>query len=681
MVKPNAGSLSRTGSSVGQDNSRGRSSGPPSSNTDDLSFVVIDSQSPQSHGSNGCPSSLNGNSLMPSMPSLSSPNNSLASSLQSNAEELNMQLQEVLKDKIELRETLRQNNLAMKQHFATVETWQDEVQGVLLSHKTKFEEMKSIILKLKNENKSLTAKVVDQPKFDETLKENEDLKNKLHDVERKLSNHQALMKENASLKDHIAELEQKIAGGMLATEAQERAELRLRELSEERVMWLRDKEELQNRVILLQEELTSVHADGFVVLNSETQRETNPEEKKQLLGPQEKLNNFYAAMDKYEEKLMASYKTLESQVDSFAAVYNWLDETRSKLPCSSSSLSEVGTLMEMVSLSLREAQNSSTGHRLRLEEASQQLGRLSSDFQGLLQEYLALSNELKNNKDLCQQTVQSNELQGKVDHLSSQLLDAREKLTLKEKSLTQLNVTLAKKEAEITHLALEMQKKSNEPSQEMKEQLDHMTAQMFEMKDILEQKDRNLEKQNSTIAVKDAKLAQMELRVSQAETKATQKETEVLTMQKKLQSVEQSADALKAQAEVYKMDFDEERESREKLAADKEKIADELRAAQQENQRLTAEMQALKSSQSQPSIVPSAPSVTPNTSTSRPQAHNYNTIATPGRSRGSWLTDSFESGDQREQPKYECPFCKLVFKSLHPLENHVEFCVNVEMFP
>jgi hypothetical protein len=34
--------------------------------------------------------------------------------------------------------------------------------------------------------------------------------------------------------------------------------------------------------------------------------------------------------------------------------------------------------------------------RLRLEEASQQLGRLSSDFQRMLQDYLSLTNDLKN---------------------------------------------------------------------------------------------------------------------------------------------------------------------------------------------------------------------------------------------------------------------------------------------
>lgn len=97
----------------------------------------------------------------------------------------------------------------------------------------------------------------------------------------------------------------------------------------------------------------------------------------------------------------------------------------------------------------------------------------------------------------------------------------------------------------------EQQPKKSEPSLELKEQLDMMTAQMLEMNDILAQKEKNIEKQGLSIAQKDAKLAQMDLKVSQAETKASQKEAELVSFQKKLKNVEQKVDALEAQVGFF----------------------------------------------------------------------------------------------------------------------------------
>jgi hypothetical protein len=65
-----------------------------------------------------------------------------------NAEEVHKKLQEVLKENIELKEALQQNNLAMKQQFSTLSTWHEEVLSVHQSHKSKFDEMKELIVKV-----------------------------------------------------------------------------------------------------------------------------------------------------------------------------------------------------------------------------------------------------------------------------------------------------------------------------------------------------------------------------------------------------------------------------------------------------------------------------------------------------------------------------------------------------
>jgi hypothetical protein len=45
-------------------------------------------------------------------------------------------------------ETLRQNNLAMKQQFNTLAMWQNEVHKVHQNHKAKFAETKELVLKV-----------------------------------------------------------------------------------------------------------------------------------------------------------------------------------------------------------------------------------------------------------------------------------------------------------------------------------------------------------------------------------------------------------------------------------------------------------------------------------------------------------------------------------------------------
>jgi len=69
---------------------------------------------------------------------------------------------------------------------------------------------------------------------------------------------------------------------MMATDAQERAERRVRELAEERVQLLKDKSELQTQTLLLQEELTAVQTDGFVLLNTVESKKEKPEATKNV---------------------------------------------------------------------------------------------------------------------------------------------------------------------------------------------------------------------------------------------------------------------------------------------------------------------------------------------------------------------------------------------------------------
>ena len=67
-------------------------------------------------------------------------------------------LVEVLQENVKLKETLRQNNVSMKQQFNTLAMWQEEVTKVHLSHKQQFAETKELINHLKKENTELKYK-------------------------------------------------------------------------------------------------------------------------------------------------------------------------------------------------------------------------------------------------------------------------------------------------------------------------------------------------------------------------------------------------------------------------------------------------------------------------------------------------------------------------------------------
>ncbi|XP_011636667.1 myosin-11 isoform X2 [Pogonomyrmex barbatus] len=73
--------------------------------------------------------------------------------------EMQQRLTEMLQENVKLKETLRQNNISMKQQFNTLAMWQEEVTKVHQNHKQKFAETKELINFLKKENCELKAKL------------------------------------------------------------------------------------------------------------------------------------------------------------------------------------------------------------------------------------------------------------------------------------------------------------------------------------------------------------------------------------------------------------------------------------------------------------------------------------------------------------------------------------------
>ncbi|XP_078053234.1 uncharacterized protein LOC144478825 isoform X2 [Augochlora pura] len=76
-----------------------------------------------------------------------------------NPNEVHEKLQELIRENEKLKETLKQNNVVMKQQFNSVASWQEEIMKIYENHKKKFAETKELVNCLKKENAELKSKI------------------------------------------------------------------------------------------------------------------------------------------------------------------------------------------------------------------------------------------------------------------------------------------------------------------------------------------------------------------------------------------------------------------------------------------------------------------------------------------------------------------------------------------
>ena len=119
---------------------------------DNLSFVVLGKDSLDSIKESSLASYVG-----IQQKSMSLDYNSMIASLDSG--EIQQKLNELLQENAKLKETLKQNNTAMKQQFNTLASWQEQIMNVHQNHKKKFLETRNLINHLKKENTELKIKL------------------------------------------------------------------------------------------------------------------------------------------------------------------------------------------------------------------------------------------------------------------------------------------------------------------------------------------------------------------------------------------------------------------------------------------------------------------------------------------------------------------------------------------
>ncbi|KAF4521305.1 hypothetical protein B566_EDAN002309 [Ephemera danica] len=610
--------------------------------TEDLSFVIV-SSSDESPGR----SLVNGNTSNGSrMPSLAFSHNLTGQSVENastllpsgsmaefTVEDIQKKLQDLLKENINLKDILQQNNLAMKQQMNTLVAWQEEV-AVLKAENAKLKKF------AENNDKIQT--------------ENDELKQRVAELEKSVPLQEDVLKEYEMLKCSMVDQSHQVKR---MQEALERAEQRVLDQMEEQKRIKLERDELLIRVELLNTELQSTQKDGYVMVSEQASiiPELSLESEPKSLD--EKLP-FPQSMDRFEKKLMKTLKHLVQQADSFSKLNKWLLDAQPSGSTSSMDVVSLNVKLDQLTQRLNETETRSTVYRSRLEEARFQLGKLASDFQELHEEWLKCSKEKveTQHSSTTHLEAQSQGFKEQLDRVQAELLQAQEKIKETVNSLV-------------------IQK-------ELVTQRDHTLAQL----------NTKLEQQNTVIAKNQDELKQYEKKINTLEQKI-----EGLTAQAEVYKMDfneerESREKLATEKEKIVDDLKTLQRRNQKLLEEVEEYKGKL--SQTPNQQNTAASSTSGNSETKrtpltsifvgkPKSKPLLPNSFIHVSSSSRFPSGFNTIATPGRNRNrqeesqeSLSTVPFEEvifEDEIPMPKeYFCPKCNAAFRKVEPLQYHVE---------
>lgn len=517
--------------------------------SNDDSFVVLERFTEERSDSNSQQNSVPHN---PPTPMLSVREESLGNDKRKNfqdipldmsPEEIQKRLHDLIKENLELKETLHQNNLAMKQQFSTLQTWQEEVFKVHKNHKEKFEETKSLILKLMAENrelkKSQTSKVNGAPNNEEismVMSENLNLKRQVETLQERID--QLVQREKRPPQPTAKEIELDEVVKHL-TRQWELAERSCRQQSIELERLTAQQSRLQAELATAQQQLQEqTTTQVFAPFTNENDRP----------GIQQRVQ-------KYQDLMQLLKESVDSESKRLASMESWMQLVEPSKPVDNSLRLEINELRKLLS----EEQMQSVARKEKLATVFSSFQQLFVDFKNVADELetlkeAQLTKEMHNN---AYDEVQRKGFTEKIDALTAQLMKKEEDLVLSKQQLDSLRecINVIQSEPKDSHsaslsvenkgLAIKVQSLHSEISTK-EEELDRLSKQLMKMTERV----KELEKENEIIPL------------------------------------------LKTQVSVYQTDFELERTSRAELAGEKERLVQDLRHLQRRNNQLIDDLQA-----------------------------------------------------------------------------------------
>uniref|UniRef100_A0A1B6FZL0 NF-kappa-B essential modulator NEMO CC2-LZ domain-containing protein n=1 Tax=Cuerna arida TaxID=1464854 RepID=A0A1B6FZL0_9HEMI len=634
-------------------------------------------------------------------------------------EEIEKRLQDVIHENINLKEIVYQTNMVMKQQLKTVSLVQDRALETHRNHQEKFEETKSLILKLgseknilqetnglimsqleklKEENKEL--KSANEAFGNEISKCKEDTKQFKESNMALVTETTKLLAENEALKKHLT----------AAQEAVQTATTSSKVSASELVA---ENESLKNRLASAEALQRSSENSKIAELLEESQNL-----KKQLESVTEAYQNACESGKIAAAELVAENKSLKSQLISAQEALQHASESSKKASQQSAKEIELHQLVGDLTRKLEIVERARRDQEFGLDRLQAQLGRVTEELtdtqrklahsenaiqasQSLLQtensfqygeklhKYLGLLKQLKDSLDEEQSrcnslgswlnltTESGNLMEFEISELR-RLLQEEQEHSIKTKTclysavsmiheiladFKSLGEELEKVRAdhavkESHSLAYdEMQKKG------FRERLDSLTAKLVEKEEALAISQRHLASMHEAVRLQNAeKEGSGEVKVLKDQLKNLT--DEVQAKKDELQAASDTVMVLQEQVKIYQADFEAERKSRELVVAEKERVVEDFRHLVKRNEALLKQVNELQNNPPQENAVTSQSS-----STSRRQEQ---TPSPPTPRPNSIL--------RPKSRQFVCPntTCNLPFNTLEEVHQHVIACWGLQ---
>ncbi|XP_076242220.1 uncharacterized protein LOC143184109 [Calliopsis andreniformis] len=629
--------------------------------------------------------------------------NSMIASLDS--AEVYQKLNELLQENGKLKETLKQNNIAMKQQFNTLASWQEEIMKVHQNHKKKFAETRELINYLKKENTELKMKLSSENSDDtkigyeeplSTSKKEEDSSSTINELQERVSsltdelNSSKLKCDKLSTDlETILNISNLMASYMnQATSTIQEQRLNMKKLDIQSAMSVSDNTNYFNPSLnysaslnaeslkkcteceecrLKDKEMNSLK-ESIVMLEHKLQDATAPVQFciKNLINPKKYRQQHISKIQQYNEKLQELMACFDKQVAHCTSIEEYLkellriweaNETLNKSGIKVDEPDYSWLLSESIDLQNKSKDQLSSCYRKLIEErqkfiiCKKHTVLVQCQFHKALLDCNSIVHELET---MLGEKAEEN---SKTSTVSESVQKTTEKESNEGKGLLEEEKILLTKEKE----KLEEEKKLLSSQQQS---LETEYKNLNDAKELLHQERISLHEEKSSLDQQsqlyeshykktlDAEKEKYEAKYSQLITEIgtlheciQTKEFTIKVLQKQIDSHLENVKLLQTQLNVYEEDFKQEKKIKESLLDEKGKLNTDLQKQIDFNEKLQQEIGRLKSK----------------VDIARTSCdHDAETTLVPP------LLST-----------YLCPVCESTFSNMQHLQEHVERCLNI----
>ncbi|XP_046661938.1 optineurin isoform X3 [Homalodisca vitripennis] len=522
-------------------------------------------------------------------------------------EEIEKRLQEVIHENINLKEIVYQTNMVMKQQLKTVSLVQDRALETQRNHQEKFEETKSLILKLGSEKNILqetNSLIVSQ--LEKLKEENKELKsaneafgNEIskfkEDTKQLKESNMALVTETTKLLAENEALKKQLTTAQEAVQtASESSKVSSSEL-------MAENETLKNRLASAEALQRSFENSKIAELMEETQNL-----KKQLESANEAYQNAWESGKVAAAELVAENKSLKNQLVSAEEALKHASEGNKKASQQSAKEVELHQLVGDLTRKLEIVERARRDQEFGLDRLQAQLGRVTEELTDTQRKLAHSENALQSSQSQLQteNSFQYGEKLNKYLGLLKQLKDSLDEEQSRCNSLgSWLNLTAESgnvMEFEISELRRLLQEEQ-EHSVKMKTCLYSAVTMIHEILSDFKSLGEELEKVRADHAVKEShSLAYDEMqkkgfreRLDSLTAKLVEKEEALAISQRHLASLHEAVRLQNAEKEGSG-EVKVLKEQVKNLSDEVQAKKDELQANMQQIQTLRTEVQKLQ---------------------------------------------------------------------------------------